>query len=41
MDHEYNNENNMYHYNYREDPKPQDDYRPAPPVYDTVCQPVH
>ena len=41
MDHEYNNENNMYHYNYREDPKPQDDYRPAPPVYDTGCRPEH
>ena len=41
MDHEYNNENNMYHYNYREEPKPQDDYRPSPPVYDTGCRPEH
>lgn len=35
MNEEYNNENNMYHYNYRENPQPQDDYRPAPSSYDT------
>ena len=40
MSDEYNNENNMYHFNYREEPKPQDDYRPAQPVYDTSYQTV-
>lgn len=35
MNEEYNNESNMYHYNYRDNPQPQDDYRPAQSSYDT------
>lgn len=35
MNEEYNNESNMYHYNYRENPQPQDDYRPAQSSYDS------
>lgn len=40
MQDDYNNENNMYHYNYREDPKPQDDYSPRQSEYDGVYQPA-
>ena len=40
MNDEYNNESNMYHYNYREEPRPQDDYRPVQPVYESSYQPV-
>ncbi|MDO4811104.1 MAG: hypothetical protein Q3985_04075, partial [Eubacteriales bacterium] len=32
MNDEYNNENNLYHYNYRAEPQPQDDYRPSRPT---------
>lgn len=35
MNEEYNNESNMYHYNYRENPQPQDDYRPVQSSYDS------
>lgn len=40
MNDEYNNESNMYHYNYREEPRPQDDYRPTQSVYESSYQPV-
>lgn len=38
MNDEYNNESNMYHYNYREEPRPQDDYRPAQSAYEPIYQ---